>query len=1528
MFPTAAVGLQMRRLTDVKTHYALPTAVWNSFVAQAGDPGEDLKLLCALPSTVVSVALAQARLPDGSPLSAVQASQVGLVYSLTRRILHAQAGGDWDAWKEAAPFGDATPVTPSEPAPQVPATDRKLKMTNILDQGDDGDFTVEGEEAKAKWYANYLRVMGGWPAQEEEPSIEQLSALSRRLNVQNIAPYTDFAIFVPFGQKVARASKYRTYVLTAGGYTVKELPGPSSFLQWRAAYRVLKSSLIMLDSVGLANLHGYEMVVERLSRLYPSCWHLVVQADELARSSHSNRLRSQVMMDIRAGKDPPLSWDDKRPWDWVFGALIADSEFWHTQVHAPALAWMANGSRGTPKTPAELVAADYMQGGLDAITTPTEPLRNKPARASRSRNRTRARRDARKKKLAEDKAELQRLRTKDNHAGDKKNQGAQQKCYSWNNGNGPCADSQPGQQCVGKVRRLTILPKCQGQVRAHGAGDSSGRSRSPRRNRTLCSKSKAGPNRSKDYEDPHESGSDDLHTKMKESKTLEEYLSLRTFVFVHHFAGPEDPLTKAMQREARNYGIKLKAYSVEKESGSGDLLADRPYQDHLLWARRGHIDAYHAGFPCGTFSRLRHRPRPGHPTPVRTKSEPYGRSCNTKAQQEDCDRGTVMASRAITMAKTVANRKKGGKIKSISTLENPPPSNLEDHLSAWELPEMREFLGDPKVYVSRFDTCAYQSKVPLGSRILKPQQFAGSMIGIKELGRSCPCGGDAKHEPVIGRERSKASGTYPDELCEQYAKLAITQLYLMGKEEFLTYKKERLQKSIDQHKSKSSPSSQSQVKSEGSEDSSSPKPASAHKKAKSEAVEEEPDYDASSSASACTPSKKTKDTSSDEDRSKAPALKAETMHTWVGSDGKFGMLKSRQIKGHEDEAAYVGGMRDPYKAAQSNPTLMSLGLRVRAAWETFMRQYPEASKVAETYGTPACEFNGKLVVAEWKSRLKKVVGARAPASLNIRERLQYKSPLDAEIIQAWAEKANDKETEVPKWIRGGAPLGIEREIKCCGIFPPSTAEDPYAIAEAELMDAQAQLSRGEVLNYKSVSEDLTNARIELERYKAEGYTVELTKEEVLNTMGHGTISRLGLIVKEKPSGIKRRIIIDLRRSGGNTKASLPEKLVLPRPKDALGSARNIHDVQHFAVAKGPIAREMVVIDISDAFMSLGVHPDEVPHTLAPHVDQDGYYAFVALLFGFKTAPLLWSRVASLHARLLQSLVEGHEGQHQVYLDDALWFLQGDLSTRNMILSMLLHTSAALGFKLSLSKGERSCQVTWIGVRLTLTEDSLIMGLPEKYTEELVQLLQSWEGRGMAPIKELRQAAGKASWLAGILPRARWIVSIFYRVLHSRLADIKSGAEDRRREGRSDTRDKSHLFAVKQLEQPRKWLIAYLRAATEKPAKKYRLDTKKYPSATIVTDASPAGLGGILLINNRVIRAFASPVTEEDAKAMDFQLGESSSQGIVETMAVLVALKHWTKEISACNLTLHVQSDSLVALAITQKLSNSSPALNF
>ena len=63
------------------------------------------------------------------------------------------------------------------------------------------------------------------------------------------------------------------------------------------------------------------------------------------------------------------------------------------------------------------------------------------------------------------------------------------------------------------------------------------------------------------------------------------------------------------------------------------------------------------------------------------------------------------------------------------------------------------------------------------------------------------------------------------------------------------------------------------------------------------------------------------------------------------------------------------------------------------------------------------------------------------------------------------------------------------------------------------------------------------------------------------------------------------------------------------------------------------ARELTLIDVGDALPHLPVHARELEHTLTLDIEGDGYLLFKALLFGFKTAPLLWSRVAAWSSRI-------------------------------------------------------------------------------------------------------------------------------------------------------------------------------------------------------------------------------------------------------------------------------------------------------
>jgi hypothetical protein len=201
------------------------------------------------------------------------------------------------------------------------------------------------------------------------------------------------------------------------------------------------------------------MTIERLTRTYPSAWHLIYSADELARSSHSNRLRSRMVMDAKAGRDVPMARDPKRPWDFIFDS------FWQQQVISPALAWIASGSQGRPKTPAEQLAAGFMIGGVNAITPQVEGANQNNVDPTLSGTRRTRRRNTRKRQRGgggdgDEPHHNIGSSTNENKKGKGKGP-SKQLCYGWNNGNGPCAGLPPDQPCASKVSREHRCTMCQ-----------------------------------------------------------------------------------------------------------------------------------------------------------------------------------------------------------------------------------------------------------------------------------------------------------------------------------------------------------------------------------------------------------------------------------------------------------------------------------------------------------------------------------------------------------------------------------------------------------------------------------------------------------------------------------------------------------------------------------------------------------------------------------------------------------------------------------------------------------------------------------------------------------------------------------------------------------------------------------------------------------------------------------------------------------------------------------------------------------
>ena len=464
MWPSSSVT----SLPAVLEFYAVTTELWAAFTAAIGDPGEDMRILASIPPEIIARTCTSATMTDGRRLTPVEAIHLGLVFWACHRLVHLQSGGGVETWKDPNPWdsttgGTATTTTPSSTTSTLQG-DRKLKFSQVLEQGDETEFLCEPEAAKAAYYSKFVAVMGNLPEEAEDPSIEQLSALARRVTLKQ-GIYVDFAVWVPYSRKHMRAAKYQSFLLQDdGSFLSKMMAGPSCFRHWQASFRVLRSALVMLGLVNLANLVSWEAWVEKLNFLHPGCWHLIVAAEDRARGEHMSRTLTKIKLEIDQGGAAPLGWLEAKPWNVVWHRVLQDKDYWTEQVTVPAITWVAKGQKGLPKTPLEEQASEVLRGGAASLM-PEISKDNNAEDINDVKKASGRRREARKRRRQNDREELKAFRAKGKGKGDgkdggrkgsgggKSSGGAGEVCYAWNNGNGLCGGLAPGEKCMGKIPR-------------------------------------------------------------------------------------------------------------------------------------------------------------------------------------------------------------------------------------------------------------------------------------------------------------------------------------------------------------------------------------------------------------------------------------------------------------------------------------------------------------------------------------------------------------------------------------------------------------------------------------------------------------------------------------------------------------------------------------------------------------------------------------------------------------------------------------------------------------------------------------------------------------------------------------------------------------------------------------------------------------------------------------------------------------------------------------------------------------------
>ena len=82
----------------------------------------------------------------------------------------------------------------------------------------------------------------------------------------------------------------------------------------------------------------------------------------------------------------------------------------------------------------------------------------------------------------------------------------------------------------------------------------------------------------------------------------------------------------------------------------------------------------------------------------------------------------------------------------------------------------------------------------------------------------------------------------------------------------------------------------------------------------------------------------------------------------------------------------------------------------------------------------------------------------------------------------------------------------------------------------------------------------------------------------------------------------------------------------------------------------------------------------------------GHFVYRTVLFGVKTGPLVWGRVAALIARSTQALFNASRCRLQIFVDDPLIVARGTEAQLSSIYNIVLLWWLTLGLKVAWSKG--------------------------------------------------------------------------------------------------------------------------------------------------------------------------------------------------------------------------------------------------
>ncbi len=568
-------------------------------------------------------------------------------------------------------------------------------------------------------------------------------------------------------------------------------------------------------------------------------------------------------------------------------------------------------------------------------------------------------------------------------------------------------------------------------------------------------------------------------------------------------------------------------------------------------------------------------------------------------------------------------------------------------------------------------------------------------------------------------------------------------------------------------------------------------------------------------------------------------------------------LQAKRARAQADANA-VGGLRNPAHSISNDVKAHSTGDKVRSILMTCLEGI-DCRALLNTLGQQDTPTALTKLAERARHHLEKAFGIDRSSTPGIQ----------AALMKALVESAGDIDTEAVAWLSDSAPLGIDRPIVPKGVFPLA---EPTAAASA--LD-ETELVTG-YTNYSSYDEYRAEADANLREELVRGRILwRRTKAELHRMRGAVVYNKIGVVAKVKHQLLKIRLIHDLRRSGVNAKVTMHERIILPRLMDV------VRDLLALQQEHG-LGWDVFIADFKDAFKQLRVAPIEQRHLGGAALD--GYFVYMVMLFGVRSGPLIWGRVAAQLMRLTAAVLRPLPARLQCYVDDPLLSLAGPESQRPRIAIATVLFWLALGFELSWNKGQYGRGVEWIGAWLQdwLTASGapgLLVTLPTEKLDKLKLMIDEMLQGPIIRKAVLRPFTGLVSWMASLLPQ----LGAFCRMLWAALY-LYPG--------------ESWVY-TKQVATALNWLRAFCHMQASPLQRRCRTPAQYYTCLTF--DGSPWGGGATLQCGVSTLEArHQHPIatywrrtwTPSDELRIKGKIGEAASQARWEAYALLKAVHAW------------------------------------